>query len=244
MKTNKLRTFPFFRSLLVISVIFVLTGGATPSISPVRNVFLVGESIRFGAYSNGIKVGSGSLIYRGEEALGLSHVQHVEFEVSSFTVNDRENVYGSIDFSSPVLVNRNVGLFGRDEVITENYASDRKSVKISKKVNDAPAVTQELSSRGELNNVLLYIYKLRNDPHFKVGKSYKITLPTQAFELIVKDERNLRVPLGVFRTFYIESNPPKYKIWLKTDKARTPIRIQGFIGAGLVYLAAIEISNP
>ena len=259
MKTNKLRTFseippkpkceggmktrPFFRYLLVVSIVLVLVG-ATPSISPSTNVFKTGESIRFGAYSNGIKVGFGSLVYRGQEVLRSEQTQHVEFQVSSFTVNDKEDVYGAVDFSSPILVNRNVSLFGRNEIISEDYAADRKSVKILKKVNNAPVVTQDIASRVELNNVLLFIYKLRNDPELKVGKSYRIALPTQVFELIVRAQRNLRVPLGVFKTFYIESDPPKYKIWLKTDKDRAPIRIQGFIGAGLVYLSAIEISNP
>ena len=256
-----MKTRIFFRYLLFLSIILVLmlslkregslanekqdplSVNVRSLISPSTNVFRAGESIRFGAYSNGIKVGSGSLVYRGQEVLSSEQAQHVEFQVSSFTVNDSESVYGSVDFSSPILVKRNVSLFGRNEVISENYAADRKSVKISKVVNNAPAVTQELASRDEINNVLLFIYKLRNDPELKVGKSYRIALPTQSFELIVRAQRNLRVPLGVFKTFYIESDPPKYKIWLKTDKDRAPIRIQGFIGAGLVYLSAIEISN-
>jgi hypothetical protein len=79
-----------------------------------------------------------------------------------------------------------------------------------------------------------------------VGKVYKIVLPTQRLDLIVKDIRRLRVPLRESEVFYIESVPAKYKIWLSCDKNKTPLRIQGLISVGSVYLAAtnVEVKNP
>jgi hypothetical protein len=211
--------------------------------SPSTNTFKPEESIRFGVYSNGIKVGSGTLAYHGQKILGQEKIQYVELLVSSLTINDREVVFGENDFSSPIKVERHINLFGRNELIYEDYEKDKKSVLISKRVNNSSFLTQRIQSQEKLSNVLLSIYKLRNDPDLKVGNSYRIVLPTQVFDFIVRDQRNLHVPLGSFKAFYIESNPPKYKIWLNNDKEKTPLRLQGFVGAGLVYLAAIEVTN-
>ncbi len=206
------------------------------------NVFKVGERVKFGVYSAGIKVGSGELSYKGVVDFGKNKVQEVNFKVSTFSVNDSDTVFGTLDFSNPVHVERKIRLFGKDEMISEDYSNDRKSVTISKRVDEGEPEIQKITVDDELTNVLLLLFKLRNDSELKIGKAYKITLPTQNFELFVKDNRRLKTQLGVFDTFYFESNPPKYRIWLKNDHNRLPLRIQGLVAGGMLYLVATEVS--
>jgi hypothetical protein len=170
----------------------------------------------------------------------------VNLTVTALSVRDAEDVLGELDFSAPVRVERKVRLMGRDESISEDYAVDKKTVTIAKSVNNGPAKTEAIRSESGLGNVLLLIYFLRNDSTMQEGKVYRICLPTQKFDLFVKGKRKIRVPLGVFDTFYIESKPAKYKIWLSSDANRTPVRIQGFVPVGMVYLAAtsVEVRNP
>jgi hypothetical protein len=126
-------------------------------------------------------------------------------------------------------------------VIKETYAPGNKSVVISKSVNGQTEQSETISSERDLENVLLTIYGLRNDPQLAVGRTYAVNLPTQRFELIVKSKTSIKVPLGKFQVFYIESQPSKYKIWMTDDEKRIPVRIQGLVSFGMVYLAATAI---
>lgn len=207
------------------------------------NVFKNNEKIKFGVYSNGIKVGSGELIYQGQQKSDRGNVEHITLNISTFSLKDTENVYGTTDFSLPLKVERQIRLFGRDETILETYAQDKKSVLISKSVNGEFSATQTIKSDEELGNVLLLIYKLRNDRDIKTGKIYKVVLPTQTFHLTVKEIRKIKVPLGTFNAYFIDSTPSKYKIWLSSGEDRLPVRIQGLAAAGMFYLAATELSR-
>lgn len=207
------------------------------------NVFPDGEKIQFGVYSNGLKVGSGELFYRGLQDEQGERLQRVLFQVSTLSVRDREDILGTIDFSVPVRVSRSVRLFGRDEVIQESYSSDHRHVQIRKSVDGKGAPDVNISSDKEFGHVLLFLYRLRNDDSLAPGKVYDVNLPTQRFKIKVIDTRILKSPVGRHQTFYLESSPPKYKIWLKTAPDRLPVRIQGLIGAGLMYLAATEVTT-
>jgi hypothetical protein len=210
----------------------------------IKNVFSTGEKISFGVYSNIIKVGSGSLTYVGT-IQGVQGVwQHVKLQVETLSVSDTDEVYGSLDFTLPHKVDRRLRLFGRDEAIGEIYAPGNKSVTISKSTNGKAEPPETITSDNALENVLLLIYRLRNDPGLAVGKSYTVNLPTQKFVLTVKSRMPLKVPLGKFQVFYIESNPSKYKIWITDDQRRLPVRIQGLVSFGMVYMAATAIETP
>jgi len=221
----------------------------SPSVAPKaaamsKNVFPSGETISFGVYSNIIKVGSGVLTYAGRDESREGVSQHARLRVETFSVNDTEDVYGSEDFKFPHKVERHVRLFGREELIKETYAAGNKSVLITKTTDGKASQTETISSDTPLENVLLLIYRLRNDPDMAVGKTYAVNLPTQKFELTVKSKTSLKVPLGRFPVFYIESKPSKYKIWLTDDPKRIPVRIQGLISFGMFYLAATSVETP
>jgi hypothetical protein len=229
-----------FKKISLYIFLFVVVSSAAIA-SPVPNVFKNKEEIRFKVFSNGIRIGSGYIIYHGVENLDGQEVQHITFQMSTFSVKDKEEVYGTVDFSAPIRVNRSIRLFGSDEIITETYASDRRSVIISKSVDGAPAKVNTIKSDKELTNVLLLIYKLRNNNKLGEKSAYKINLPTQTFDLHVQKNRKIRVPLGTYESFYLDSTPPKYRIWLAATPDRIPVRIQGLVAGGMMYLAATEI---
>lgn len=212
--------------------------------SDAKTVFSTGETISFGVYSNIIKVGSGSLTYAGTVKNHQDVWQHVKLQVETLSVSDTDEVYGSPDFTLPHKVDRRVRLFGRQEVIGEIYASGNKSVTISKSTNGKAEPPETIASDSALENVLLLIYRLRNDPELAVGRTYTVNLPTQKFELTVKSKMSLKVPLGKFQVFYIESKPSKYRIWMTDDQKRIPVRIQGLVSFGMVYMAATAVETP
>ncbi|MFB3918652.1 MAG: DUF3108 domain-containing protein [Candidatus Velamenicoccus archaeovorus] len=255
----------FYRVLLVVFIVGAAAGGflffsPTPSVllgptearpaaarktaDTTKTVFPARETISFGVYSNIIKVGSGVLTYAGRDESREGVSQHVRLRVETFSVNDTEDVYGSEDFKFPHKVERRVRLFGKQEAIEETYAAGSKSVLIAKTTDGKASQTETISSDTPLENVLLLIYRLRNDPDMAVGKTYAVNLPTQKFELTVKSKTSLKVPLGRFSVFYIESQPSKYKIWLTDDPKRIPVRIQGLISFGMFYLAATSVETP
>lgn len=206
-----------------------------------KNIFKDGEVINFGIYSYGVRVGSGQLDYLGVEKIEGQKCQRVIFKASTISVKDEDDVKGSLDFAFPVRVDRDVSLLGRNELISEYYSSDKKRVTIHKVVNKSAPQIEEIESPTEFNNVLLFLYRVRNDEEIKEGKVYAVNLPTQKFDLFVDSKMKIKVPLGEFEVFYIESRPPKYKIWLQTQGSRLPVKIQGLVVGGMVYLAATEV---
>jgi len=214
------------------------------AVPPQESVFK-GEVITFGVYSGGVfKVGSGRLELKGLIEERGEVCQHVDFKAESLSVNDREVVLGRHDFSSPVRVVRDVRVFGRDEDIVERYSADARHVDIDKKVEGRKAESIVIDSQKPLGNVLLLIYRLREDPDLSVGKTYDIDLPTASFKLSVVEKKPIKVPLGRFEAFYVESMPKKYRIWLAADSRRLPLKIQGLVAGGMAYLAATSVNPP
>lgn len=255
MKNKGLRIVFVCVFLLVAACLVVFLGGSRGSLPGARRtkelapkaaverravVFPAGEKILFGVYSHGLKAGSGDLTYMGAGPDG--GLAHVRFRFNTLSVKDTEDVFGTPDFMYPVRAERHVSLFGQRETITESYADDHKSVLLRKtageKVREWSIVSQD-----SLQNVLLMVYRLRNDAGLAVGKEYSVVLPTQTFFLKVKDKRALKVPLGRYDAFYIESSPAKYRIWISADEKRLPLRIQGLISVGSIYLAAVEVAS-
>lgn len=206
-----------------------------------ENVFKKGETLVFGIYSKGIKVGSGKLVYHGVETVNGRELQHVTFSASTFSVKDEDDVYGTLDFSSPVLVYRNVRVFGRQENIVEQYSPDRKTVRISKSLNGKVQPETTLYSKEPMTNVLLLVYALRNEKNLREDSVFKIALPTQVFDLKAQGLRKIKVPKGSFDTHYLESTPSKYRFWLDLSNEKLPVRIQGLAAGGMVYLALIDV---
>lgn len=213
-----------------------------PFLADKNFVFPPNEKIVFGVYSHGFKAGSGDLTYVGSETGQGRTLQHVRFRFNTLSVKDTEDVFGTEDFKYPVKVERHVTLFGRREEILESYSDDHKSISLRKTAGEKKEESS-MDSDQPVQNVLLMIYRLRNDKDLDVGKEYDIVLPTQKFLLKVKEKKTLKVPLGRFETFYIESTPAKYKIWISADEKRLPLRIQGLISFGSVYLAAVEVTT-
>jgi hypothetical protein len=253
MKPVRLLTY----ALLFTAVSFAVSGSMQNAGSPVvmvsdtwiapkaerpKNVFPDGERMSFGVYSNGIRAGEGEMFYAGIDPSSADPLQHLLFRVTTFSVKDEEDILGTIDFQAPVRVVRSVLVFGKEESIRETYAPDRKSVDIRKTVKGKGVEDHKIVTSKDLGNVLLLIYRLRNDLSLAIGQSYDINLPTQQFQLKVVDRRMLKSPLGRFETFYLESTPPKFKIWLKTTPDRLPLRIQGLIAGGMLYIATTNVS--
>ncbi len=208
----------------------------------VKESVFKGEVITFGVYSAGIfKVGSGRLELKGLIEEEGQACQHVDFKVNTLSVDDHETVIGRHDFALPVRVVRDIRVLGTDEDIVERYSADGRRVVIDKRVEGREPEQTQIGSERPLGNVLLLIYRLREDPGFAPGKTYDIVLPTMSFKLTVKEKRSLKVPLGNFDAFYIESVPKKYRIWLSDGPRRLPLRIQGLVAGGMAYLAATSV---
>ncbi len=209
--------------------------------APARYFFKDKETLIFNAYSNGIMSGEGRLVYHGVTELDNGRLQRVTLSVQALSMKDDEEIFGSEDFSAPVKVIRQVRVFGRDESIVETYAPDRKSVVIEKSVNGEARPALTLKTDYELGNLLLMLYRIRSSKEMNIGDSYRFSLPTQEFDLFIKAKRRVKVPMGTYDAFILESRPSKYVIWISVDEERIPLRIKGMVPLGLVYLAIAKV---
>ena len=87
---------------LSVGIFSFAPGSGQASMGRSENVFGANETVKFGVYSNGIKVGSGEISYKGLVDLNKNKAQNIILKVSTFSLQDKENVFSSEDFSSPV----------------------------------------------------------------------------------------------------------------------------------------------
>lgn len=201
--------------------------------------FRVGEKLHYGIYSAGIKVGKATITYLGEKEIDGRLVSCITIEAKAPGFYDLEKIYGNIENSTPIRIEREIKLFGKDIHIIEEYNQMNNEVlitRVSKKTE-----TKRIKSQEKINNIILLLYQLRYKKDYKIGDKLQFNLPTKSLEMLVDRETQIKVPKGRYKAIFIRSIPSRFKVWFQKDKDSIPLRIQGAIGFGNTYLALISV---
>jgi len=174
--------------------------------------------------------GNASLTLVGPKIFKDQKTTLIVFNASGKNFSDEEDIYVDPVTYKPLFVQRNfnLGIFGHGQSL-EEYDSAKGLITITKK--DGDKTTQQLiHKQGAIDNIYGFIFRYRKEGSFKMGDEINLTLPTQDLKIKLLRQESLKTDDKTYDSYYMESQPGRYKIWFDTSKNKLPLRISGTIG--------------
>ncbi|MCA9406729.1 MAG: hypothetical protein KC684_09335, partial [Candidatus Omnitrophica bacterium] len=168
------------RVVLMAGVVFMLSQGVVSAEQ--QSPFTKGETITYDIKKLGVTVGKMVLTYKGFVVLDDRELELVIFEASALNFDDTEQIYLDPETFRPVVVKREVNLWGKKELIEERYARDSGKVTVIKRV-DGTETTQIIEKAAPLDNIYGFLYFYRKKGDFRVGENMDLCLPTKDIQI-------------------------------------------------------------
>jgi len=193
--------------------------------------FPVGEKIEYDIKKFGIKVGESTFEYKGEVQIENKQALWVTVIAKGLKFFDQEDIYLNPKTLYPIIVKRNINIFGKKEQIIEKYFQEKGILEISgqRKKGDAPTIIQKDSP---IDNIYGFIYRYRMRGKFKRGEQLDIQLPTKDVAMTLLEDKRIKVAGRKYEAFYMEDKSRDIKVWFDKSKIKIPLRINGAIGFG------------
>jgi hypothetical protein len=154
----------------------------------------------------------------------------IAFKSRGVNFSDDENIYLDPSTYKPLFVERNYNLsvFGHGKTL-EEYIPSKGEIIITK--TDGGHDTQQIIKKaGAIDNIYGFIYRYRKEGSFKVGEVLKMALPTKNLKIKMMKRVVLKIGGKSYKSYYMQSQPGRYKIWFDASAHKWPLRITGSIG--------------
>jgi len=202
---------------------------APPALNVGNSPLIAGETITYAIKSLKINVGKATLTYHGMEELNGQPVHYIQFVARGVNFLDEEKIYADARNFYPVMIKRDLNIFGKKEKIVEEYDHHKCTLKITKFVKDQQTA-QTIQKSGLLDNIYCFIYRHRQSGRFQIGDSFLISLPTQDVTINLSKVTKLKAAGKEFDAYYMMSKPSKYKVWFDVSERKIPLKISGSVG--------------
>ena len=232
-KSERLKSFCLsgimpFLSVIIIAILFPASADAD------REVFSAcpfhkGETIEYDIKKFGIKVGEARIVFKGKDQINSREAVLIVFTSHAPRFYDEERIYLDPDTYYPIVVKRNLDIFGKKEVILEDYSPTEGMVRIIKQAG-GKKTEQVIKKDKALDNIYGFIYRYRKEGRFKVGDTLKVYLPTKDIDINLVKQDRIKIAGKGYDTYFMQSIPAQYKIWFDSQADRIPLRIDGSVG--------------
>ena len=193
--------------------------------------FSKGEIITYDIKKFKIKVGEATLTYNGIVEVDNRQAVSVTLVAKGFKFLDEEQIFLDPETFYPLLIKRNLNIFGSEEQIIEFYDTQRGKVRVVKKTDGK--TSEEIIENGKrFDNIYGFIYRQRQMGQFAKNKEFYLHLPTRDVRFEFDKKMKFSVSDKEFDAYYIHSTPKKYKVWFDSGQERIPLKIVGTIGYG------------
>ena len=81
-----------------------------------------------------------------------------------------------------------------------------------------------------MDNIYGFIFRYRKEGSFKLGDVLNMTLPTKDLKIKLLKRTPLSIAGKSYDSYYMQSQPGRYKIWFDSSANHWPLRITGTIG--------------
>ena len=186
--------------------------------------FKDGETIHYDIKKMGMKAGEATLTFNGVQEKDGQEALLIIFASKGFQFFDEEKIYLDPKTFYPIVVERDLHIFGKNEKITENYSHNE--VRIVKTTKDNK-VEEVIKKGAALDNIYGFIYRYRARGSFEIGEGMEINLPTQEVTVKLADRRKYDIDGHSYDAFYAVGKPKKLKIWFADTSDKLPLRIDG-----------------
>lgn len=201
--------------------------------------FSRGETITYDIKKLRLTVGEASLVFKGEAGVNSPKALLIIFTARALNFFDEEKIYVDAQTFLPIIVERNLNLWGKKEMITEKYDHQNGSIRITKKSGEKTSETV-IKRPGPIDNIYGFIYRYRASGQNKKGESFKIHLPTRDVEFRLVGEQKIKAAKQEFTAYYMESVPKKNSVWFEKGTGRIPLKIDGAVNLAAASLVMKE----
>ncbi len=200
------------------------------------------ETIHYAIMQMGFKAGDATLNFVGPAPYMGQDLFLIIFKAEGFNFLDEEKIYLNPQDYRPLIVDRNLNIFGHKERIIEEYIQKEGRVRVIKIVNEK-VTEQRIVKRTPLDNIYAFIYRYRKSGSFKIGDVLDVNLPTKDLKIELVKRMSVRAAGKEYDSFFMQSNPAKYKIWFDSSDKKLPLRISGAIGLANTVMVMTGYEN-
>jgi len=193
--------------------------------------FLKGEVIHYDIKKFKLKVGEATLVYNGAVEVQGQQALLITFIANGFKFLDEEQIYIDAKTFHPILIKRNLNIFGKEERIMEFYDSQKGKVRIVKTAN-GKTTEQIIENGGRFDNIYGFIYRYRQLGPLNQNEEMDLHLPTRDLQFKFAQPSKLSIVDQEFDVIYMYSIPKKYEVWFENSPKRIPLKIEGALGFG------------
>ncbi|MDO8580146.1 MAG: DUF3108 domain-containing protein [Candidatus Omnitrophota bacterium] len=217
--------------LFLLSVFLFLAKGSHAAPNALTLDALQGETMTYDIKKIAIKAGQASLQFQGTMKIDDQDVILIVFTANALNFYDQEKIYLNKETFFPVMVQRDLNIWGKKEKIIERYDTKTGRLQIVKQA-EGKTTKHVIEGKESLDNLYGFIYRYRFQGRFKPGETLVMRLPTQNVSLKVVGDKPLDVGGKIVDCLYMESDPPKYRVWFDKEDKKVPLRIDGAVGFG------------
>ena len=166
----------------------------------------------------------GSKEYKGHKTLLII------FKANGVNFSDEEDIYIDPETYRPLFVERSFSLaiFGHGKTL-EEYIPSKGEIHITK--TDGNRVTHQVINKvGPVDNIYGFIFRYRKEGSFKLGDVLNMSLPTRDFKIQLMSRGEIKIGQKTYDSYYMKSQPNRFKIWFDASQHKWPLRITGTIG--------------
>lgn len=218
------------KALILIAVTLSLAGTPARAQEGRSVPFLKGEKVVYNIKKLGIPVGNATIEFRGLTPVNGRNLVLIVFEATAPNFFDQEKIFADPATLLPVIVERDLNIFGSKEKITEYYSQNPPRVRVLKNEKGKPT-EQVLANESVIDNLYCFIYRYRLFGKFDLGELLDLNLPTREVQVRLKEKSRIFAAGAMQNAYYMESIPPQYRVWFSEDGAKVPLRIDGGLGA-------------
>jgi hypothetical protein len=142
---------------------------------------------------------------------------------------DEEDIYVDPKTYKPLFVERNYSLKAFGQAKTEEEYLPAKNEIVITKTEGQKSSQEILKKNGEVDNIYGFVLRYRKQGSFQTGDELNMSLPTKDLKIRLVGQKPLKIDGKTYDTYYMESQPTRYKIWFDTVH-KLPLRITGTLG--------------
>jgi len=201
--------------------------------------FQVGERIVYTIKKFGVKVGEAVMEYKGPTTINDQEALYICFTAKALNFYDQENIYVDPETFLPIIIKRDLKIWGSNELIDQVYDHEAGTVTITKNENDK--TTEEVISRsGPIYSIYGFIFWYRLNGLFNPGEEFSLTFPTNDLVMHSSEDEAMKTSIGELPAIILTSKPKNIAIWFDKREQRIPLKIAGSLGFGKTVMAIKE----
>ncbi len=185
-------------------------------------------------------VGEAVLAYKGP--VHLQDKEAIQITVTTKAVNfyDQEDLFLAPQTFYPLMVKRDLNIFGKKEKITEYYDQQKGNVHLVK-VAGGKTTEQTLNKKPPIENLYGFIYHFRLNSELSSAKEITLHLPTKDVQMKNQGEAKVNASNKDYDTFFWQSSPKQYSLWFDKQGNKLPVKIDGAVGMTSAVMVLREV---